>query len=47
MKDKIPEITEIMKRLDKMADEAASPGFKRDVKDIVSSLSDLREIMNY
>lgn len=47
MKDKIPEITEIMKKLDKMRDEATSEGFKRDVKDIVASLSDLRDLMNW
>lgn len=47
MKDKIPEITEIMKKLDKMRDEAPSQHFKDEVKDIVEKLSELRDVMNY
>lgn len=47
MKDQIPEITEIMKKLDKMCDEATSGSFKRDVKEIVASLADLRELMDW
>lgn len=47
MKYKIPEITEIMKKLDKMRDEATSQYFKDETKDIVARLADLRDVMNY
>lgn len=51
MKDRIPEITEIMKKLDKMRDEIAqanpNSGVIRDLKEIVESLNTVRELMDW
>ena len=47
MKDKIPEITEIMKKLDKIRDECESRMMKEDIKRIVDELNTLRELMDY
>lgn len=51
MKDRIPEITEIMKKLDKMRDEIAqanpNSATASELKAIVESLSTVRELMDW
>lgn len=51
MKDKIPEITEIMKKLDAIRDEVSQTNPRSlladDLKKIVEDLSVVRELMNY
>ena len=47
MKEYIPEITQMMKRLDEIKEKCSSEGTKEMFRDVVYALKDIREIIDY
>lgn len=47
MKEYIPEITAMMKRLQDISDKASSPGTKGMFRDVIYALKDIREVIDF